>query len=137
MTWVDGIGPAMPAMRSSTRPAVRAAGFSVPTAQPEAAAAASPAVEVALGGMLALQEAEYGAVRDREARRRGQDILVALVRLQRAMLAGERDLPALRQLAELAEAMPEAADPALRQALREVALRARVELARHASVMTG
>lgn len=137
MTWVDGIGPTTPAMRGTGRPLVRGTGFSVPADRPEAAAPAPASVEVTLGGMLALQEAESGAVRDREARRRGQDILAALVRLQRALLEGHRDIAALRALAELAEEIPAAADPALRQAVADVALRARVELARHATVITG
>jgi hypothetical protein len=89
-----------------------------------------------LGGMLALQEVESGAVRDREARRRGHDMLAALTRLQRALLAGEPDLATLRGLEALAENVPEASDPALQQALADVVLRVKVELARHESVMT-
>ena len=78
-----------------------------------------------------------GADRVREARRRGQEMLAALARLQRALLEGHRDLPGLRRLADLAEDVPQAADPGLRQALAEVTLRARVELARHETVRTG
>jgi hypothetical protein len=139
MTSVDGIGPIVPAARSPARPSARGIGFAVPGGQAEAAlcpAAATEACEVSLGGMLALQEAESGAVRDREARRRGQEMLAELLRLQRALLAGHRDLPALRRLAALAADIPDAADPGLRQALAEVTLRARVELARHESVTT-
>jgi len=137
MTWLDGIGPTAPAVRGPARPSARAAGFRLPTDSAEAPAASAPTGEVMLGGMLALQEAESGAVRDREARRRGQEMLAALARLQRALLEGHRDLPGLRRLAALAEDIPQAADPGLRQALADVALRARVELARHETVTTG
>jgi hypothetical protein len=137
MTGVDGIGTTSPAARGPARPLVRGAGFRLPYEHTEAPAAAAAPAEVTLGGMLALQEAESGAVRDREARRRGQEMLAALTRLQRALLDGNRDLPGLRGLAVLVENMPQAADPGLRQALAEVALRARVELARHETVITG
>jgi len=80
---------------------------------------------------------ESGAVRDREARRRGQDMLAELLRLQRALLAGAPDEAALRRLATLATDVPAAADPLLRQAIAEVVLRARVELARHEIIATG
>ena len=94
MAWVQGIGRAAPTLPGLSRPAVRGAAFKVPTGRPEAATATGAAAEVSLGGMLALQEAESGAVRDREARRRGQELLAALVRLQRALLDGRRDLAA-------------------------------------------
>jgi hypothetical protein len=137
MTWVERIGPATPAIPGAGRQAARGVGFSVPSRPPEAAAGASAPADVVLGGMLALQEAESGTVRDREARRRGEEILAALSRLQRALLDGRRDIAALTQLADLAREVPAAADPALRQAVADVVLRARVELSRHASVMTG
>lgn len=137
MTGLDGIGPTSPATRPVARAMVRGAGFRLPAEAAEAPAAPAAASEVMLGGMLALQEAESWAVRDREARRRGQEMLAALARLQRALLEGHRDLPGLRHLAALAEDVPQAADPRLRQALAEVTLRARVELARHETVTTG
>ena len=135
--WVDGIGPTTPVVRSPTRASARATGFWLPFERAEASLAAPAPAEVTLGGMLALQEAASGAVRDREARRHGQEMLAILVRLQRALLAGQRDLPALRGLAALAQDVPQAADPGLRQAVADVALRARVELARHETVTTG
>ena len=134
MMGLDGIGPTTPAGRAPARAVVRGAGFRLPPERTEAPAAAPAAAEVSLGGMLALQEAESLALRDREARRRGQEILAALTRLQRALLEGGRDLPGLRRLAALAEDIPPAADPGLAQALAEVALRARVELARHETI---
>ena len=139
MTWVNGVGPMLPAGQGPARASVRGAGFSVPANRPAAAgtAAAAEMAELSLGGMLALQEAESGSVRDREARRRGQDILAELLRLQRALLAGQPDPEALHRLAALAADVPDAADPALRQAVAEVALRARVELARHETISNG
>jgi len=80
--------------------------------------------------MLALQEAEAGGARDREARRHGQELLRELARLQRALLAGGTDDALLSRLASLAETAPEAADPALRAMVAAVVLRAKVELAR-------
>ncbi len=139
MTMVDGIGPIVPAARSPARASARGAGFTVPSGRADTAtgpAAAAEVSEVALGGMLALQEAESGSVRDREARRRGQEMLAELLRLQRALLAGQRDLAALRRLAALAVDVPDAADPGLRQAVAEVALRVRIELARHEMITT-
>jgi hypothetical protein len=139
MTFVDGIGPVLPAARGPARASGRASGFAVPPGRADSAAgtaAAAEATEVTLGGMLALQEAETESVRDRESRRRGQEMLAELLRLQRALLAGPPDRGALQRLAALAADLPDAANPALRQAVAEVALRARIELARHETITT-
>jgi hypothetical protein len=78
--------------------------------------------------MLALQEMPDPHLADREARRRGQDILAALAALQRALLgAGPLDP---ETLARLAQDVPVAADPALRAAVAALVLRARIEGAR-------
>ena len=95
---------------------------------------AGVAAPVALAGLLAVQEAEGNAARDREARRRGAMMLDELTRLQRALLGGQIDPDNLRALAALA-AGPDgagdgAADPMLAAAVRAVSVRARVELAR-------
>ncbi len=142
MTQVDGIGPLLPAARGPARALGRATGFTVPSGRAESAsgtagAEAAEVAEVAFGGMLALQEVESEPVRDREARRRGQQMLDELLRLQRALLAGPPDPDALYRLAELATDIPDAADPALRRVVAEVTLRARVELARHETITTG
>jgi len=134
---LDGIGPTTPTGRGPARAVAGGAGFRLPPERTEALPAAPAAAEVTLGGILALQEAESLALRDREARRRGQEMLAALTRLQRALLEGHRDLPGLRRLAALAEDIPPAADPDLAQALAAVALRARVELARHETITVG
>ncbi len=97
---------------------------------------ARPAASAAAGGleaMLLLQEASGEGAEDRGARRHGREILNALAALQRALLAAQGSEEALAELAALAEASPaEAHDPALRAAVAAVALRAKVELARHA-----
>jgi hypothetical protein len=134
--WVNGIGPAAPATRGPARTATRAAGFSVPEQAAPAAAGSASASEVALAGMLALQEADAGQVRDRAARRHATDVLAELAALQRALLLGEPDAATLRRLADLAGAVPEADDPGLRAAVAAVILRARVELARHEDITT-
>ncbi|WP_255574955.1 flagellar assembly protein FliX [Caldovatus aquaticus] len=137
-----------------TRPAAaprghgRAAGGGVPFRVSEhgggggaAAVATRAAGPVGAPALLALQEQGDGlspplaaAERDRRARRRGLALIGALRDLQLALLLGATgDTARLAELAALAEAKSEAAaDPALREAIAAIALRARVELARHA-----
>lgn len=114
-------GPA--ATARPARPA--AAGFRLPAAGAEAAPPAGRAEAIGLPGMLLLQEQPDTA--DRQARRRGQDILAALAELQRALL-GDGAVDAARLTALVAN-LPQAADPALRAAVQAIALRARIEVA--------
>jgi hypothetical protein len=125
---IDAVAAAARAGPAPRGPARPGAGFRVP-----AQAGPPPAVaEVALSGMLTLQEVETPDQRDRAARRRGQEMLAELAALQRALLAAGGDVPAaLHRLAALARAVPAAADPALRQAVAAIVLRSRVELARY------
>jgi len=114
-------------------------GFRVPQTRATAVGLAHGVEEVGLAGMLALQELPDPALADREARRRGQDILAALAALQRALLGpGGADAG---ELAALATAVPQADDPALRAVVAAITLRARIEAARHgaagASVTAG
>jgi len=97
------------------------------------AAAAAPA---ALLGLLAVQEAEGAAARDRDARKRGKLMLDELARLQRALLVGRLDPENLRALGALAGDSAVAADPALAAAVRAIAVRARVMLARFGAAAT-
>lgn len=129
---IDALGAAARtglAPHSGSRPG---SGFRVPAHGRPAPAA--PAAEVALSGILTLQEVDAPEQRDRDARRRGQDLLAELAALQRALLsaAGTAPAAALQRLATLAQAVPPAADPALRQAVAAIVLRCRVELARYA-----
>lgn len=121
------------AMRTgSVARSTSAAGFSVPDPAP-AETASVPAGElapVALGGMIALQELGDECAEDRAARRRGHALLAALAALQRALLTEAGDPEPLARLAGLAEQVPAAADPRLREAVAAIVLRARVELAK-------
>ncbi len=127
------------AMRASEAP--KAAGVSGATFRlPDAAgnsAAQSPAGAAAarsLDALLALQEAgaavDDPALRDRDARRHGSEVLDALAELQRALLGGGGERDALGQLSALLSRMPHADDPQLAALLGSVGLRVRIELAR-------
>ncbi len=131
ITNVTALATATPA---PARPGV--GGFSVPVAPelPRASGTAAAGRASSLDAMLALQEAQSepahpAAVRDRDARRRGQGLLAALAALQHALLAEADPVDALRQLAALLDG-PAAADPQLEGAVRALSLRAAIELAR-------
>ena len=79
--------------------------------------------------MLALQGVDEAVERDRAARKRGNGMIAALTKLQRAMLAAEDPSAALHALNELATDGPLADDPGLGAILRAIVLRSRVELA--------
>ncbi len=70
-------------------------------------------------------------LRDRDAKRRGRDLLDELAGLQREMLAGDPDPARLTRLADLARDIPLAADPRLRDVMQAIVVRARVEAARY------
>ncbi|MBS0560728.1 MAG: hypothetical protein JSR21_11805 [Proteobacteria bacterium] len=148
MTRIDGL-PGPPSAAGARRVAVRAPDGGVrfvvterpdgaePPGMPDAAGEAAPMQ--GLAALLAIQETtlEPGvdAVarrRDQAARQRGQDLLGALGRLQRAMLgadgAGLGDSRAVMR--NLLDGLPDAADPVLAGIVHAIALRARVELAR-------
>jgi hypothetical protein len=135
MAAIEGIG-----RTTSTRPGHRAtgpgeAGFALP---PEASAAgkmaSTAAVPVAsLASMLTLQELGGETAEDRDARRRGHDLLALLGGLQRSLLAGSDDEDALTRLAELAAAVPLATDRRLAAMISAITVRVRVELARRQS----
>ncbi len=128
---IDALGAATRAGLAPPRGSRPAAGFRVP--EHGRAPATAAAAEVALSGMLALQEIDDPEQRDRAARRRGQALLAELAALQRTLLSAAGDIPAagLHRLAALAQAVPLATDPALRQAVAAIVLRCRVELARY------
>ena len=97
------------------------------------ATAAMPAAvtEISLSGLLALQEAGGDAAQDREARRHGYDLLAELGALQRDLLAGHPDDVQLQRLGRLADTVPAAADPQLRDIVAAIALRAKIEFVRY------
>jgi len=111
-------------------------GVAEPDGEPgQAAQAGGSTPAPALDGLLALQEslghpAPDWLEADRPARQHGRRLLVTLGGLQRLMLTGGDAGSLLAELRSLAEAAPEAADPALAAALGAINLRVRVELAR-------
>ena len=131
MTAIEG--PTSRRIAAPTRPGAgpaRASGFRLDMPAPgEAHAAAAPLAAASLAGLLALQEEQAEGVGDRRARRHGQDILAALARLQREMLAGGPGADTLAGLATLAAEMPAAEHPGLAAVLAEIRLRVAVELA--------
>ncbi len=128
---IEGIGWPT-AARLPTRPAATAPGFSVPLEPHNAAQTAetTPTQAASLTSVLTLQELGSETVEDREARRRGHDMLAELAALQRALLRGGDDISALRRLAELAQAVPYATDRQLAAMVSAILVRVRVELAR-------
>jgi hypothetical protein len=110
---------------------------------PAGGGAASPAAPSAAAhaasGLLALQAVGEGtprrlampaARRDEVAGARAESLLATLSTLQREMLTGRVDRTTLERLASL-KGGEDGADPALREVVQGLALRAAVELARH------
>jgi hypothetical protein len=129
MAGMAGIGGIGRAAQSGTGRVTRGGGFRLPEAAREASG--SPAVLGAAPlGLLAVQEADDAASRDRRGAARAQDLLKELSALQAGLLCGGTDPAGLERLARLAEG-ESPADPVLADALAGIALRARVELARH------
>jgi len=133
---IDGVRPGGPIGTVTPRQSARGGRFTVADATATAPSAgteqAEDVTDISLAGLLALQEEVGGGqARDREARRRGRDLLAELAALQRALLSGPPGAERLARLADLAAAVPEAADPRLREAVNAIALRARVEAARY------
>jgi Class II flagellar assembly regulator len=124
-----GRGGAVGARGTTTR---SAAGFSLDglgsgsAATGTTAASATAAVGLSL---LAVQENDGRTGRDAAARRRAASILEELQGLQAELLGGRSDPARLARLAAL-QSGEEGADPGLRKAVRAIALRARIELAR-------
>jgi hypothetical protein len=87
---------------------------------------------IGLESMLALQTVDEADERNRAARKRGNALIGALTKLQRAMLGAEDPSLALRALNVLASDGPEADDPQLGAILRAIVVRSRVEVARRA-----
>ncbi len=108
-----------------------AQGFHLPDDAPEAAAPApSACAVVSLSALISLQDIEPPAERDRRARRQGEDMLAALTKLQRALLCDEVASEALADLSALSARSEMANDPALRDVVLAIRVRAAVELAR-------
>ena len=116
--------PAMPMGVASARPE---AGFRLPGRQPIATVGAVSAHAALLGVRAAMPSA-----RDVVARRRGRALLGGLQALQRGLLGGAADATAMQALSGLLDG-EDGEDPELADAMRAVALRARIELLRRAA----
>ena len=125
---ITGLGAAPAAAPGSPRAAASSFAVAPPSTRPGGLAPASAASP--LDAMLALQEQQGDATRDREARRHGHALLQALAALQHALLAGHGEGECLQRLCALGADTPIAADPGLAAVLRGVVLRAQIELAR-------
>ena len=123
---VEGIRSYGLSGRIGSRSGTARAGFRLEEDAPAPVPAAAP---VGVAGLHALQGGMSAAERDDAAARRGRALLAELDGLQRSLLAGRVAESALRRLAALAEGEA-GADPALREAVEALSLRARVELAR-------
>lgn len=130
-------GPSGPAASSPSRPARGAAGgFSVgaggqaaPSAATSAAASVGSVADVS--ALMALQGVETATERRRRAIRRGGTLLDRLDDLKLALLEERSGAPALERLSRnLREERPDAEDEGLNGLLRQIDLRAAVELAK-------
>ncbi len=121
----SNIGTAAPRRRG-----VEGRSFGVKAERATPSEASVPTSGVAVASLLALQEAESGLQRDREAQQHGEAVVDELTELQCALL-GENG-PDLTRLAQLAARPITASDPRLAGILRAVRLRAGIELARRA-----
>ena len=130
MAGMNGIGgTARPTAATGPRAASRPGSFRLPGGGTAEAAESSALAGAAPVGLMALQEADDPAGRDRRGHARAQELLEELAALQTEMLRGGADPDRLARLAQLAEG-ESPADPVLADALAGIALRARVELAR-------
>lgn len=131
MTVIDGLGRAGP-MQGGRRAAAGMSGFAMPaetaaTASAERSAAATPAE---LGLLLGLQEWGEVEERDRKALQHGQDMLTLLAEMQRLLLMDVDPTTALNRMAVLAGSMPPPTDSRLTMVIRQIVIRARIEIAR-------
>jgi len=118
----------------AARPAARGGGgFRLPAAESGVAAALAGAAPT---GLMALQEADDPAGRDRRGAARARDLLKELSALQAGLLRDGAGMAGLERLAALAEGEAPA-DPVLADALAGIALRARVELAKRGIMVAG
>lgn len=92
--------------------------------------AAGVAPASAVGGLLALQEADSSTDRKRRAVRRGRSLLDLLDALRADLLAGGVSDGRLDQLMSIVAGARDQAEPGLDALLDDIELRARVELAK-------
>jgi hypothetical protein len=127
---VGRVQPGVTAAKS--RPARGTAGFGALLGPgPELAAPDETAQAAPIALPMSYDVASDAVYADKEARRHGRALLQALAAMQVALLGPDQDGgEAEVQLAQLAASAPQADDPVLRLILREIGVRAAVELAR-------
>ena len=127
---ISGIGRTGPVTRKLSKPASGGGGFQLPDAERAAGLAETP--ETAASAPLSRADVPRPdqQVRDRAAREHGQETLRALADLQRDLTAQADNPEHLDRLVQLSAHVPDAATAGLRNVLRQVAVRAQVELAR-------
>jgi hypothetical protein len=96
-----------------------------------AASVTAPTMLTGIDALMALQEVPDATAERKRAVARGDRLLDRLDDLRRGLLLGRMSQEKLAELARLAgESSAQTADPALRDVLQEIELRARVELAK-------
>ena len=133
MSTIDGLGRPGPIRNRAQAGRGPGGGFrllSDPARSATLEGCAAAASAAALGCMIAIQEGEPETVEDRQARRKGQELLQMLTDLQRAMLAGLEAGDSLQLLSSAITDLPRATDPRLAGIVQAIVLRTRVELAR-------
>ncbi len=133
MRLISGVRAAERARLGMVRGKPSVGGFQMP---PITEAATPNVAPLGLGGVLALQDDGSPVLRDRLARRGGEQVLSALDAIQLALLDEAKGGLGVRlsALDQALAAMSAPADPALVPILAEIKLRAQVELARRRCV---
>ncbi len=134
MLTINGPGGPRPAERKAIRPSSGSSGFHVPTPAGLGVSASCISDDIQSapidGPGAAASASLTSAAADRVVQGHADEMLNVLGQIQRDMLSSNRDPAMFRRLAALADAVPATATPGLRQAMLEVATRAKVELAR-------
>jgi len=127
---IDGVRGPAPANGARRAGAVSGEGFTLPTDSAKPATAAAPvSAPSALGALLSLQMDE--GRRKRQTRRAALS-LDAMDKLQAALLSGGEDAHALAELRAQLDGREPTGDRDLDDVLREIDVRAAVEIARRA-----
>lgn len=120
---------------SKKRAGQQGGGFSLPGAEDSSASASSAGVAAgssvqSLDAILALQSVEDEGDRSRRAVKHGHDLLDQLEALRADLLAGHVEPQRIGSLLSLIRARQDVDEPQLKSLVDDIALRARVELAK-------
>jgi hypothetical protein len=129
---VDPARPGIPSVQA--RGSINGLGFEPISPSSAGASAIQTAKRVAslagVDAVLALQGIETTTDKRRRQRRRGTQMLDAMERLQAELLGGQIDSATVTALRDLARDREASGEPGLDQVLREIEVRAAVELAK-------